>query len=365
MRLFVTASLLAVLSAPAPAALDAPPAPAGVMPQATAAGVSFTDAKGRALYTYAQDRPGKSACNAECAKIWPPLAAAPDAKPAGDWSVIKRDDGALQWAFRGKPLYTYIKDATPGSALGDRLGNAWNVVFVPLDMPPGVSVRAIYAGRVLTDARGLTLYTRSDEKPGAKPACVEKCLNTWTPLPAPMMAQAVGDWRALPREDGTLQWAYKGQRLYLNANDIKPAQMSGEGAEKVWHAAVLDPAPPLPAWVTVQRADMGEIFANAEGRTLYTFVGSMDKIKQTMCDDACMAKVWTPVRAEAGAKATGDWTILTEGGQAFWAYKGNIVHTHTRDKEPGAVGGDKWTAGVGGFGGSWNPLPRKRDFEEQ
>jgi hypothetical protein len=28
------------------------------------------------------------------------------------------------------------------------------------------------------------------------------------------------------------------------------------------------------------------------------------------------------------------------------------------------VGGDKWAAGVGGGGGGWIPVPRRRDLEE-
>ena len=47
-----------------------------------------------------------------------------------------------------------------------------------------------------------------------------------------------------------------------------------------------------------------------------------------------------------------------------WAYKGNPVYTHTRDRGPGRVGGDKWAAGVGGGGGGWIPVPRRRDLEE-
>ena len=40
-------------------------------------------------------------------------------------SEIKRDDGARQWAYRGKALYTFVKDVDPGSVGGNspaRLG---------------------------------------------------------------------------------------------------------------------------------------------------------------------------------------------------------------------------------------------------
>jgi predicted lipoprotein with Yx(FWY)xxD motif len=372
MRLLTAAALLlsASMLSGTPAFAAAEP-PAGLSVRETGAGVFITDAKGMALYTYAQDNtPGKSACKADCLKAWPAAVAPADAKANGKWSVITRDDGTLQWAYRGKPLYTYAKDSYAGGALGDRVGNAWSVAFEPIATPPGIAVRSIYVGRVLTDARGHTLYMRSDEKAGGKSACTEACAETWSAVTAPQMANAMGDWTPVPREDGSLQWSYKGKRLYTNAHDVKPGQLEGEGVDKVWTAVVLEPAAPLPSWVTVRRADMGEIYADEKGMTLYTFSGSMAKIKETMCDDACMAKVWKPVVADANAKPTGEWTILNDKDETgkerkVWAYKGNIVYTHTRDTAPGGVSGDKWTAGVGGFGGQWAVLPRKRDYEEQ
>ena len=77
---------------------------------------------------FAKDQPGVSNCNDNCAKNWPPLAAAADAKPMGDWTVITRADGTKQWAYKGMPLYTWSKDAKPGDATGAGMGNgAWKV----------------------------------------------------------------------------------------------------------------------------------------------------------------------------------------------------------------------------------------------
>jgi predicted lipoprotein with Yx(FWY)xxD motif len=71
--------------------------------------------------------PGKSACNGPCAQNWPPLAVAANAKPMGDWTVVTRDDGSKQWAYKGKPLYTFAKDKKPGDTTGDGfLNNAWH-----------------------------------------------------------------------------------------------------------------------------------------------------------------------------------------------------------------------------------------------
>ena len=57
---------------------------------------------------------------------WPPLAAAAGAADDGDWTVITRDDGAKQWAYKGKPLYTYRADAPGKAATG--VGPAWPLV---------------------------------------------------------------------------------------------------------------------------------------------------------------------------------------------------------------------------------------------
>jgi predicted lipoprotein with Yx(FWY)xxD motif len=45
----------------------------------------------------------------------------------GDWAVITRDDGSKQWAYKGKPLYAWAKDAKPGDRTGDGFNNAWRV----------------------------------------------------------------------------------------------------------------------------------------------------------------------------------------------------------------------------------------------
>jgi predicted lipoprotein with Yx(FWY)xxD motif len=81
------------------------------------------------LYTFDRDEAnsGKSVCNGPCATNWPPLAAATDAKPAGGYTIITRDDGAKQWAYRGKPLYLWAKDQKPGDMTGQGVNNVWQV----------------------------------------------------------------------------------------------------------------------------------------------------------------------------------------------------------------------------------------------
>ena len=88
----------------------------------------LTNAAGMTLYTFDKDAGGKSACNGPCAANWPPLMAGGDAKPAGDWSIVTRDDGAKQWAYKGKPVYLWAKDTKPGDKTGDGFNSVWHVV---------------------------------------------------------------------------------------------------------------------------------------------------------------------------------------------------------------------------------------------
>ena len=80
----------------------------------TPKGKTFVDGKGMTLHTFDKDASGKSMCNGPCAENWPPLLAADDAKPTADMTMVARDDGKKMWAYKGKPLYTFKKDAAPG-----------------------------------------------------------------------------------------------------------------------------------------------------------------------------------------------------------------------------------------------------------
>jgi len=88
---------------------------------------ALVDAAGMTLYTFDRDPLGKSACNAQCAANWPPLVAPRGAKPVGDYTIIARDDGRRQWAYKGKPLYVSSRDEKPGDQRGEAFDNVWRV----------------------------------------------------------------------------------------------------------------------------------------------------------------------------------------------------------------------------------------------
>jgi predicted lipoprotein with Yx(FWY)xxD motif len=89
----------------------------------------LTNTAGMTLYTFDNDPAGagKSVCNGPCAANWPPVMAAADAKPSGDYTIVTRDDGAKQWAYKGKPLYLWVKDQKPGDKTGDGFNKVWQV----------------------------------------------------------------------------------------------------------------------------------------------------------------------------------------------------------------------------------------------
>jgi predicted lipoprotein with Yx(FWY)xxD motif len=87
----------------------------------------LTGSNGMTLYTEDTDTKGKSVCNGPCAQSWPPLAAAADAKPVGDFTIITRDDGSLQWAYKDKPLYFWKGDKQPGDTTGEGVAGRWHV----------------------------------------------------------------------------------------------------------------------------------------------------------------------------------------------------------------------------------------------
>jgi predicted lipoprotein with Yx(FWY)xxD motif len=88
----------------------------------------MTDHKGMTVYTFDKDTGGKSMCNGDCAKNWPPMMAPAGAKAEGKFTPIKRDDGMMQWAYDGKPLYTFKMDEKPGDMKGDGMKDVWHVM---------------------------------------------------------------------------------------------------------------------------------------------------------------------------------------------------------------------------------------------
>ena len=87
-----------------------------------------TAKRGMKVHICDRDKGGVSGCEDDCAKKWPPyLGKAEDALTEG-WTLAKRTDDTMQWAYDGKPVYFFAKDAAKGDAKGDGLGGIWHVI---------------------------------------------------------------------------------------------------------------------------------------------------------------------------------------------------------------------------------------------
>ncbi|PXX40727.1 secreted repeat protein with Y-X4-D motif [Burkholderia pyrrocinia] len=77
-----------------------------------------------------KDKPnaGTSACTGQCETFWPPYKASATDVPVGPYTIVKRDDGSPQWAYKGKPLYFFSKDMKQGDRNGENFKDMWHVV---------------------------------------------------------------------------------------------------------------------------------------------------------------------------------------------------------------------------------------------
>ena len=114
-------------------------------------------------------------------------------------------------------------------------------------------------------------------------------------------------------------------------------------------AFVLEPSPPVPSWVTVQKSDGGELYANPEGRTLYAhdFVPN----PRQPGNGIQRPEDWVPVAAQPNDQAVGYWSIIVrQDGTRQWAFKGMPLYVNVRDTAPGLLNGVRSTDRV------WRPL---------
>lgn len=83
----------------------------------------LTNRAGHTLYVLDGDAtffaPG--GCVGPCQKLWVPYYAEKGAKPHAGFEIVVRDDGRRQWAYKGRPLYTWWNDKQPGDHDGDDL----------------------------------------------------------------------------------------------------------------------------------------------------------------------------------------------------------------------------------------------------
>lgn len=334
------------------------------------------DADGKPLYTFDGDGAGgKSACVAACAKEFPPYLVPKGAVAFGLWSITKRADGARQWTYQGRPLYRYsgvdpvpdspatngnaVADTKPQSLLDlmnlDSKGNSpkkgWRrAALVTNDavMPPEFDLRSISTANgyaYIIPATGHILYAL--KTPPRQPA-------DWTPVYAPELANGMGAFSIIVREDGRRQWAHNRVPLYTYNDDAAPDDINGLSAQEDAQIAFAY-RNFMPASLTIKVLPFrGPTMVTSEGKTAYVQVRNRNQfggrenrggfqysyfeskeIGAKGCVDECLQK-WAPITAPADAQPSGLWQIYTRtDGTRQWAYKGAALYTHSADKAVG------------------------------
>jgi predicted lipoprotein with Yx(FWY)xxD motif len=228
-----------------------------LLDSANVSGEALVNDLGMPLYTFDKDpKGGKPTCIAQpCSEHWAPYVAAQLAKPVGDFTVVDRGDGVFQWAFKGKPLYSYDGDIVAGDTNGNGLENYWHVATIMRNfMPQGVTVaHNRFGGNNLALSDGKTLYVRDrvvstttghNLRTGIRgnpmvgkilgtTSCTAECTKTWIPLAAPADAQPSAYWDVVARDDGSKQWTYRGFAVYSNVNDKNPGDMLGNDTYEI------------------------------------------------------------------------------------------------------------------------------------
>jgi predicted lipoprotein with Yx(FWY)xxD motif len=85
------------------------------------------------VYVFKKDIPGSgsSACDASCAKTWPPLlltdgATVRDSHVTGKLAQLTRSDASVQATYNGAPLYFYVDDHGAGDTNGVGVSASWS-----------------------------------------------------------------------------------------------------------------------------------------------------------------------------------------------------------------------------------------------
>jgi predicted lipoprotein with Yx(FWY)xxD motif len=86
------------------------------------------------VYLFEADRGPMSSCVGACAVAWPPVLGTPKAAGAAvhsNLSTIRRANGTMQVAYKGHPLYLFVKDKDDEDAYGEGVkafGAEWYVL---------------------------------------------------------------------------------------------------------------------------------------------------------------------------------------------------------------------------------------------
>jgi predicted lipoprotein with Yx(FWY)xxD motif len=228
---------------PSPATTSAPEVTTVVLKNDPKLGSYLADNNGRALYYFAKDADGQSACQGGCIKAWPVFYLATVAigpgLDMGDFRSITRADGTIQTTYYNWPLYYFSGDTAAGDVKGEGVNRLWSVA------KPDYTV--LFANKdninYLIDAdTGLTLYQFSKDATDVS-NCSGSCVQNWPvfnvdKIVAPSFVDTTG-FGHIVREDKNAQTTFKHLPLYLYVQDKVMGDMKGQGFGGFW--STVDP----------------------------------------------------------------------------------------------------------------------------
>ena len=212
-----------------------------------------SDKHGFTLYTFDSDPINASVCAGACITAWPPLLADAGAQAEAPLSIVDVADGQKQWAYKGKPLYFWVSDTTPGDTFGDEVNELWQTAtlepahqrtiegkgrflsatgLVNVLMPIDGSTTEFEV--VEKDMDGFALYT-FDADTANTSNCENDCLVNWPAFVPSATDEAIGNFTIIERSDGTKQWAFNSMPLYFYKFDTARSDTNGENVNGVWH----------------------------------------------------------------------------------------------------------------------------------
>ena len=101
-------------------------------------GAYLVTGDGMTLYFFAKDMDGKSMCYGACAEKWPIYSprslVVPSTLNLTDFTFITRDDGSIQLAYKGRPLYLWVNDQARGDTTGHGVKGVWFVASITGDL---------------------------------------------------------------------------------------------------------------------------------------------------------------------------------------------------------------------------------------
>jgi predicted lipoprotein with Yx(FWY)xxD motif len=169
---------------------------------------------------------------------------------SADKTVTAAEGGATTSETKAAATSTGTKAATTpaATAVGTKAPPTPAAGTFQPSAATGVKVGDTALGKVLTDAKGFTLYTFKSDVAGDGKSAAEALAAVWPPLSldaAPSnVAGASGAWAVFTRADGKKQVTYEGLPLYSYANDQAPGDTKGDKVAGVWFAAVPQPNAP-------------------------------------------------------------------------------------------------------------------------